>query len=96
MDAKCKKVKFRIEADALFYIQKLENTSTRKTIPIRAYLCPYCTSWHLTSKVEMTSNEIKISEELKTQILILKETVKRQKIQISALELRIHTLKTKR
>ena len=45
----CKKVRFNNEKAASDYIDKLTKTSTRKVIPLRSYLCPYCHTWHLTS-----------------------------------------------
>ncbi len=48
--AKCKKVSFINETTANFYINKLQNTSTREKVPQRAYLCEICLNWHLTSK----------------------------------------------
>ena len=47
---KCKKISFLNEAQAIFYIDKLRNTSTRTKVPTRAYLCQDCLNWHLTSK----------------------------------------------
>lgn len=46
----CTKVKFVDEVAAEFYITKLKKTSMRKKTPLRAYLCPFCSSWHLTSR----------------------------------------------
>lgn len=46
----CTKVKFVDEVAAEFYIAKLKKTSMRKKTPLRAYLCPFCSSWHLTSR----------------------------------------------
>lgn len=50
----CKKVKFSNEKFALDYIGKLRKTSVRDIVPARAYLCPECMSWHLTSKPDTT------------------------------------------
>lgn len=59
----CKKVSFADESSANFYIHKLKRTSERKTVPIRAYLCPNCNCWHLTSQetkdIEMLNRQIK-------------------------------------
>jgi hypothetical protein len=46
----CTKTYFATEKDAEFYISKLKQTSTRGKIPKRAYLCPDCFQWHLTSQ----------------------------------------------
>jgi len=45
----CNKVCFCDEEAALFYIDKLQKTSKRKRIPVRAYLCDKCLTWHITS-----------------------------------------------
>jgi hypothetical protein len=45
----CNKVKFINEDYALQYLDKLKNTSKRKVIPQRVYLCEECLNWHLTS-----------------------------------------------
>ncbi len=55
MSHNCKKVGFATEAQALFYVDKLKNTSTRTIIPVGAYLCPICLVWHLTSKESIES-----------------------------------------
>lgn len=46
---KCKKVSFADEKFAQIYIDKLQKTSNRRLIPVRAYLCEKCLLWHLTS-----------------------------------------------
>ena len=48
----CNKSKFADEKAAIFYIKKLKDTSTRNDVPVRAYLCPDCNSWHITKKVD--------------------------------------------
>ena len=45
----CKKVSFINESFANEYINKLQSTSVRRIKPVRAYLCPKCLTWHLTS-----------------------------------------------
>lgn len=63
----CKKVSFATQADADYYIDKLQKTSTRDKVPINSYLCTKCNCWHLTSWeqvdlnkfVEDTNNELK-------------------------------------
>ena len=64
----CSKVKFSNEANALFYIKKLNATSKRVKVPVRAYLCEYCLSWHLTS---MTDKEQTLLQKYKEKIKIL-------------------------
>lgn len=46
----CNKTYFSDEKQAQIYIDKLANTSTRKSVPVRSYLCSKCSCWHLTSK----------------------------------------------
>ena len=66
----CTKVKFSNEKFAVDYIEKLAKTSIRDTKPLRAYLCPYCTAWHLTSRM---SHELKQENEYKSKILLLED-----------------------
>lgn len=47
----CNKVFFATEKDALYYINKLNKTSTRSYKPSRPYLCEKCNTWHLTSTI---------------------------------------------
>lgn len=70
----CKKTKFANEKFALQYIEKLSKTSTREVKPIRAYLCTYCGSWHLTSR---ETKEAIFIQELKNEISVL-QVQKRQ------------------
>ena len=53
----CKKASFSTEDAANYYINKLKRTSSRQIKPIRAYLCPLCFTWHLTSLKETTDFE---------------------------------------
>lgn len=46
----CRKSKYRTEQDAIFALNKIKESSNRKCIPIRTYLCGKCHCWHLTSK----------------------------------------------
>jgi len=45
----CKKTSFINEQYALDFIEKLKNTSKRRVIPIEAYLCTKCLTWHVSS-----------------------------------------------
>ena len=60
MNKPCRKTQFATEHDALFYIAKLKKTSKRKVLPKRAYLCPICFSWHLTSAEIEPHNEFEV------------------------------------
>ena len=53
----CKKVSFATQADADYYIDKLQKTSTRDKIPVNSYLCPKCNCWHLTSWEQIDLNK---------------------------------------
>ncbi len=57
MSDQCTKTKFANEKAALDYVRRLKNTSTRSIIPTRAYLCPYCETWHLTSHGSYSEKE---------------------------------------
>lgn len=56
----CQKTKFRTKQDADINIAQIKrrtigslaNPETPRKIPMRAYLCPDCGSWHLTSKLK--------------------------------------------
>jgi hypothetical protein len=63
----CPKAKYRTEQDALFALNKIRETSSRKKVPIRVYQCGKCHCWHLTS----TPNAIELVNENK----ILKEKI---------------------
>jgi hypothetical protein len=92
----CTKTYFSDEKQALFYIDKLRKTSVRNDVPIRAYLCPKCLLWHLTSKEPtFTINQSDHEKEIliyKNQIIELKkkneelsETIRRKNFEINKL-----------
>ena len=71
---KCTKAKYRSEPDAVFAINKIADTSKRKHIPVRAYLCGKCGLWHLTSQ----PNAIELSQEnrrLNMEVTMLKNSL---------------------
>jgi len=45
----CGKVGWESKTDAEISIMRIEHHSTRDKKPVRAYLCPDCGYWHLTS-----------------------------------------------
>ncbi len=47
------------EKEALFYADKIKNTSLNKSKEMFAYACDKCNSWHLTSHSQKDRNEIK-------------------------------------
>ena len=73
----CKKTSFSDEAQALFYIDKLQRTSVRPKKPQSAYLCPRCNNWHITSIVqfdEVSEKEIKrLNQEIEKLKIQLKQ-----------------------
>lgn len=74
----CTKVKFSDEKQAKYYIDKLKNTSIREKKPIRAYLCPHCLSWHLTSKTEKEDLQMeKYRQEIKNKNAIITQLQQR-------------------
>jgi hypothetical protein len=64
----CKKTTFRNEESAMFYVQKLQETSMNDKIPRNAYFCPDCLLWHITSQKKAfqeytRSLELKITQQ---------------------------------
>lgn len=103
MEQGCHKVKFATEKDALFYINKLKQTSKREKIPTRAYLCGYCRTWHLTSKVdfnkevEILNDKISLLEKenlaLKQENLTLKSVDNKQANHEAKVDVRVQNYK---
>lgn len=85
----CTKVKFSNEKFAVDYIEKLAKTSIRDTKPLRAYLCPYCTAWHLTSKI---NHEFKQENEYKNKISALEELLVKSKEETEAQRIKYKNL----
>jgi hypothetical protein len=46
----CGKRRFRDKQQALRALRTLQRVGSRQKIPVRAYQCPACNGWHLTSK----------------------------------------------
>lgn len=44
------KRRYRDKADALRTVRGIALDSTREKIPVRAYECPVCNGWHISSK----------------------------------------------
>lgn len=82
----CKKTSFANEAAAIFYIDKLKRTSIRERVPIRAYLCCQCNSWHLTSKPNFESVKYEM------EIIKLKNIIENNTNQINNLKRKIENI----
>lgn len=55
---RCRKKRFRDRIAALMALEKIQAWgSDRGTKPIRAYHCPHCGGWHLTSQEFKTKEE---------------------------------------
>jgi len=66
----CHKSAFLNEKIALEYIKKLKETSHRDRRPHRAYLCPDCMAWHLTSSTTQEERHVeKLEQKIKEQQL---------------------------
>ena len=85
----CTKVKFSNEKFAVDYIEKLAKTSIRDTKPLRAYLCPYCSTWHLTSRI---NHELKQENEYKSKISALEELLVKSKKETETQRIRYKNL----
>lgn len=66
----CKKTRYSSEVFAMLDIARIRSKSNRDKVPVRAYKCPECKYWHLTSKHSRAQEAIKM---LTAQ---LKETTK--------------------
>lgn len=86
----CTKVSFANEKYADFYINKLKKTSKRKVIPVRAYLCEKCFSWHLTSTMNVESDR---AEVLKKHVVQLQNKCAKYKRQVNDLITTINEMK---
>lgn len=88
----CKKVSFATEADAIYYINKLKKTSSRKVLPARAYLCEECLNWHLTSIQHADISSILAEHE--RAIIALKKKIKEKEKTIECLNRAIIEFRT--
>lgn len=46
----CLKERFHSESDATFELDRIAEQSAHAYIPVRAYKCPWCAGYHLTSR----------------------------------------------
>lgn len=79
----CNKSKFLNEKFALDWIEKLKRTSVREKVPLRAYLCTRCGTWHLTSRPEFGDPE---KEALKANIERLQDELSKSKDSAAAMD----------
>ena len=82
----CKKAKYANEEFANEDILRIKKYSTRNSVPQRAYLCPLCNFWHLTSKRDTKDEEIvrlnKQISELQEEIILLKSPNRELKLSL--------------
>jgi uncharacterized protein YlaI len=89
----CKKTSFANEKFALEYIDKLSKTSVRRKNPTKAYLCPKCINWHLTSqedRTQVTFDKIMSSKNAEIKNLENRDLKKERKI--NELKRKVNTL----
>jgi hypothetical protein len=51
----CKKIAYKNEISAMLALAQCRNSRKRRRMEVRAYFCPICKKWHLTSKKIMES-----------------------------------------
>jgi molybdenum cofactor biosynthesis enzyme MoaA len=85
-NSRCSKTKFATEKDANYFIEKMQKTSSRKVKPVKSYLCPKCTRWHLSS-----------SQDHKTSLreIELENSIKQARKEIDDLRCEVRKLRTK-
>ena len=64
----CKKVRYDTEESCLKAIKKISNIEERRKMPVRAYECPFCNGYHMTSQKSHSATEIK-NEKFKKYII---------------------------
>ena len=87
----CKKTKFATKVFALDSLVKITQTSDRKIIPVRAYLCKHCFSWHLTSKPDLFELQME-TEKIKLENKHLEEKIVKLEDEISVLNVTVTVL----
>lgn len=87
----CKKTRFSTKEFALESLVKITETSDRKTIPVRAYLCKHCFSWHLTSKPDLFELQME-TEKIKLENKHLEEKIVKLEDEISVLNVTVTVL----
>jgi hypothetical protein len=82
----CKKTYFADEKTATEFVHRLQETSKRKVVPHRAYLCEKCFNWHITSLRLVKENN------LMNQIDSLTKAIGKRNKEITEKETRIEEL----
>jgi len=54
----CKKKLYRDKMEAIHTMRYIQTLDDGRKKPIRAYQCPYCTKWHLTSQPSLHNTMI--------------------------------------
>jgi len=83
----CTKTKFATQKQADYFINKLQRTSTRQSVPLRSYLCQHCFSWHLSSSEQRVTTQIQLNN--------CQAEIKEKNQLIQKLEKTIHELRVK-
>lgn len=87
----CKKTKFASKEFAIESLVKITETSDRKIIPVRAYLCKHCFSWHLTSKPDLFELQAE-TEKVKLENRHLEEKIVKLEDEIGVLNVTVTVL----
>lgn len=82
----CKKTYFANEKIAMEYVLRLKDTSKRKVVPHRAYLCEKCLHWHITSLT------IEKEKNMRNQVEDLEEVIGKKNKEIEKKQRRIDEL----
>ena len=78
----CRKSKYASEQAAELDIARIKRLSKRERLPQRAYLCPQCSSWHITSQRHKASEE---NDLLKKKLAEAKAKIKELNIKVAEL-----------
>lgn len=79
----CKKTKYKDLAAAEQDIARIKKKSTRERLPNRAYHCPHCNGWHITSRPDHLET-LQQNTELKEKVLLLAAEVELLKEHLAA------------
>ena len=89
----CSKVRFSDEGFAEDYIKVLNRTEKKRSVtPVRAYLCPKCLNWHVTSRKYHEEVEF---EKLRGLVLELRQKLNVRNKEVNDLNHKIKEYKDK-